>query len=55
MKFSESRLDGVKIEVEVPSDYTVDEALGEFKNFLRACGYVIEYDSNLFLEEFYEQ
>ena len=54
MKFSENRVDGFKVEFEVPSRYTSEEVLEEFKNFLRACGYVIEYDDVSPKEEFYE-
>lgn len=33
-----------KIEMEVHDESTLDEILEEFQNFLRACGYVIEYN-----------
>jgi hypothetical protein len=37
----------IKIEMEVHDDSTLDEVLEEFENFLRACGYVIEYNQVL--------
>jgi hypothetical protein len=39
--------DRVKIEMEVHDENTLDEVLEEFQNFLRACGYVIEYNKVL--------
>lgn len=36
-----------KIEMEVHDESTLDEVLEEFTNFLRACGYVIEYNKVL--------
>ena len=36
-----------KIEMEVHDESTLDEILEEFQNFLRACGYVIEYNKVL--------
>lgn len=36
-----------RIEVEVHDESTLDEVLEEFQNFLRACGYVIEYNKVL--------
>lgn len=36
-----------KIEMEVHDESTLDEVLKEFENFLRACGYVIEYNKVL--------
>jgi hypothetical protein len=39
--------DRVKIEVEVHDESTLFEVLGEFQNFLRACGYRIEYNKVL--------
>jgi hypothetical protein len=36
-----------KIEMEVHDESTLDEVLGEFQNFLRACGYTIEYNKVL--------
>jgi len=47
MKFSRWNEDGTKVEMEVHDDSTLDEVLEEFKNFLRACGYVIEYNTTL--------
>ena len=39
--------DRTKIEMEVHDECTLDEVLEEFQNFLRACGYVIEYNKVL--------
>ena len=54
MKFSKSdryaNQDRTKIEMEVHDESTLDEVLVEFQNFLRACGYVIEYNQCLVLE-----
>ena len=36
-----------KIEMEVHDESTLDEVLEEFTNFLRAYGYVIEYNKVL--------
>lgn len=47
MKFSRESYHGVKTEVEIPDDSTLDEVLEEFQKFLRACGYVIEYNKVL--------
>ena len=44
MKFSRENYHGVKTEMEIPDDCTLDEVLEEFQNFLRACGYTIEYN-----------
>ena len=44
MKFSRWDEHGTKIEMEVHDDSTLDEVLEEFQNFLRACGYTIEYN-----------
>jgi len=55
MKFSKSdryaNQDRTKIEMEVHDESTLDEVLVEFQNFLRACGYVIEYNQCLILED----
>jgi hypothetical protein len=47
MKFSRTGTDGTRIEMEVHDESTIDEVLDEFKNFLRACGYVINYNENI--------
>ena len=51
MKFIKSERyanqDRVKIEMEVHDENTLPEVLEEFTNFLRACGYVIEYNKVL--------
>ena len=44
MKFSRENYHGVKTEMEIPDDCTLDEVLEGFQNFLRACGYTIEYN-----------
>lgn len=40
-----------KIEVEIHDENTLEEILKEFENFLRACGYVIEYSQYLDIVE----
>jgi len=47
MKFSKENYHGVKTEMEIPDDCTLDEVLDRFQSFLRACGYVIEYNEVL--------
>lgn len=47
MKFSRWDEQGTKIEMEVHDESTLDEVIEEFQNFLRACGYVIEYNKVL--------
>jgi hypothetical protein len=47
MKFSRWNEHGTKVEMEVHDDSTLDEILEEFQNFLRACGYTIEYNKVL--------
>lgn len=49
MKFIRHSIDGTKIEVEIHDDSSLDEVLEEFQNFLRACGYMIEYNQCLVL------
>jgi hypothetical protein len=55
MKFSKSdryaNQDRTKIEMEVHDESTLDEVLVEFQNFLRACGYIIEYNKVLTIED----
>lgn len=51
MKFAHQHPDGTKIEMEIPEHSSIDSVLEEFQNFLRACGYVIEYDKCLVLED----
>jgi hypothetical protein len=36
-----------RIEFEISNDSTLDEVFEEFQNFLRACGYTIEYNKVL--------
>lgn len=36
-----------RVEYRISDESTVDEVLEEFTNFLRACGYVIDYDQML--------
>ena len=50
MKFTHQRSDGTKIEIEMAEHASMDTVLEEFQNFLRACGYVIEYNQCLVLE-----
>lgn len=48
MKFSKYDTEsGTNVEIEVHNHSTLDEVLGEFQNFLRACGYTIEYSKTL--------
>lgn len=47
MKFIYETNNLTKIEFTVEDDSTLDEVLEEFQNFLRACGYVIEYNKVL--------
>ena len=47
MKFSTENHRGVKTEMEIPDDCTLDEVLDWFQQFLRACGYAIEYNKVL--------
>lgn len=51
MKFSRQDQYGTKIEMEVHDDSTLDDVLEGFQNFLRACGYVIEYNKVLTIED----
>lgn len=52
MKFSKYDLEsGTNIEVEVHNYSTLNEVIKEFENFLRCCGYVIEYNQVLTIEE----
>ena len=50
MKFTHQHSDGTKIEIEMAEHAPIDNVLEEFQNFLRACGYVIEYNQCLVLE-----
>lgn len=48
MKFSKYDAEsGTNVEIEVHNHSTIDEVLVEFQNFLRACGYTIEYNKVL--------
>jgi len=47
MKFSRLDEHGTRIEMVLHDHSTLDEVLEEFQNFLRACGYTIEYDKVL--------
>ena len=47
MKFSRWNEHGTKVEMEVHDESTLDEVLDNFQLFLRACGYVIEYNKTL--------
>lgn len=51
MKFSRNSVDGVKTEIEIHDDSRLDTVLEEFQNFLRACGYTIEYNKVLTIED----
>ena len=50
MKFTHQNSDGTKIEIEMAEDPSMDAVLEEFQNFLRACGYTIDYNQCLVLE-----
>jgi len=47
MKFSKWNDHGTKVEMEVHDESTLGEVLDNFQLFLRACGYVIEYNKVL--------
>ena len=51
MKFIQHQDNGTKIEIEMPDGSTLDDVLEEFQNFLRACGYTIEYNQVLTIED----
>ena len=42
--------DSTRIEMEIPDYLTIDEVLKEFENFLRACGYVIDYNTQIVID-----
>lgn len=50
MKFSHVSKENISVDVELPEDTSLDEALEYFTNFLRAVGYAIRYDETLVLE-----
>jgi hypothetical protein len=47
MKFTHQATYGTKIKIEMAEHASMDAVLEEFQNFLRACGYVIEYNKVL--------
>ena len=48
MKFiSENEYNGTKVVVELSDESTLTEAFEEFTNFLRASGYVIDYNKRI--------
>ena len=51
MKFIQHQDNGTKIEMEMLDGSTLDDVLDEFQNFLRACGYTIEYNKVLTIED----
>lgn len=51
MKFIQYQDNGTKIKMEIASHASLDELLIEFQNFLRACGYTIEYNKVLTIED----
>ena len=51
MKFTHQHSDGTKIEIEMAEHASMDAVLEEFQNFLRACGYIIEYNKVLTIED----
>lgn len=52
MKFISENLAGTKVTVEISDDSTIDQALDAFMDFLRAAGYVIDYNKTLVLEDY---
>ena len=51
MKFTHQHSNGTKIEIEMAEHASMDAVLEEFQNFLRACGYTIEYNQVLTIED----
>lgn len=49
MKFTSKDYNGVEIEMEVPEDFAIDDVLEYFQKFLRANGYMIDWDQELML------
>tara|TARA_R110002153_G_scaffold3244_8_gene15808 strand:- start:752 stop:919 length:168 start_codon:yes stop_codon:yes gene_type:complete len=50
MKFTHQHSNGTKIKIEMLEEPSIDAVLEEFQNFLRACGYVMDYNNYLVLE-----
>lgn len=44
MKFEQEQRNGTKVSIEISDESTIDDACEAFQNFLRACGYVINYN-----------
>ena len=51
MKFIKHQDNGTKIEMEIDNHASLDNVLDEFQNFLRACGYTIDYNKVLTIED----
>tara|TARA_R110000782_G_scaffold25744_2_gene66639 strand:- start:411 stop:824 length:414 start_codon:yes stop_codon:yes gene_type:complete len=51
MKFTNVNRNGVINETEMPDNFTLDEVLESFQDFIRACGYVITYNQRLVVED----
>jgi len=51
MTFSKQYENGTQVRFEICDDLTLPEVLEEFQNFLRACGYTIEYNKVLDIVE----
>jgi len=51
MKFIYQSENGTKIEYEIRGCMPLNEVLEEFQNFLRACGYVVDYNTVLDIVE----
>jgi len=48
IKFTKTNKEtGVNIEYQIGEDLTINEVLDEFTNFMRACGYTIDYEMQL--------
>ena len=52
MKFINEDHTGMKVTVEIPDESTIEQALDAFMGFLRASGYVIDYNKTLVLEDY---
>ena len=51
MKFTHQHSNGTKIEIEMAEHASMYAILEEFQNFLRACGYMIEYNQVLTIDD----
>jgi len=51
MKFTRKDSDK-SVKIEISNESTIDEALEAFRDFLRACGYTINYDEVIIISNF---